>query len=303
MNSLHSFAPLLLRSSTLSLLFCFAPLLLLSSSSSGSDAPPCYPYWLMVLPNPAFDALMWGLLLVAALVDGTFPQSHGFASLLVLVGATYWAAQELGEFLTRRVGWSQESLATSLAPCAALFIYFIGRNSSDFSLLLLSIALMMGSLMVTISLLAAISMLVREGRSVGITGWIATSILSLCLGVAAGVAAILLGQDQISLILKIGALVGAFALWKTREMLSPPPINPHAALSVENGAASAPVRPALFPQRGTLLDRLIPVALLGVLLAFAVMRGTFSLGGLNQPAVASQPVQPVQVPQTTGITP
>jgi vacuolar-type H+-ATPase subunit I/STV1 len=256
----------------------------------------------MVLPNMAFDALMWGLLLVAALVDGAFPASHGFFSLLVLVGATYWAAQELGEFLTRRVGWSQESLATSLAPCAALFIYFLGRNSSDFSLLLLSIALMMGSLMVTISLLAAVSMLVREGRSSGLTGWIATSILSLCLGVAAGVAAILLGLGPNFLIYKIGALVGAFVLWKLREKLSPPPVNPHAPLSTESTATAAPVRPALFPQRGTLLDRLIPVAILGVLLALGVMRGTFSLGALNQPAAASQSAQPSQQ-QSRGTAP
>lgn len=250
----------------------------------------------------AFDALMWGLLLVAALVDGAVPASHGFASLVVIVGATYWAAQELAEFLTRRVGWSQESLATSLAPCAALFVYFIGRNSSDLSLLILSIALMMGSLMVTISLLAALAMLVREGRSVGVTGWVSTSILSLLLGVAAGIAAILLGLGQGVLIYKIGALVGAFALWKVREMLSPPPVNSHAPLDPDSNATAAPVRPALFPQRGTLLDRLIPVALLGVLLALGVMRGTFSLGSLNQSAVASQQTPP-QLPKTGGTTP
>ena len=257
----------------------------------------------MVLPNMAFDALRWGLLLVAALVDGAVPASHGFASLLVLVGATYWAAQELGEFLTRRVGWSQESLATSLAPCAALFVYFVGRNSSDFSLLLLSVALMMGSLMVTISLLAALSMLLREGRTIGITGWFATAVLSLLLGVAAGIAAILLGLGQQFLLYKVGALVGAFALWKVREMLSPPPANPHAALSVEGGATAAPTRPALFPQRGTLLDRLVPIAILGVLLAFGVMRGSLSLGSLNQSAVASQTTRPSQVPQFKGLTP
>lgn len=250
----------------------------------------------------AFDGLMWGLLLVAALVDGAVPASHGFASLLVLCGATYWAAQELGEFLTRRVGWSQESLATSLAPCAALFVYFVGRNSSDFSLLLLSIALMMGSLMVAISLLAALSMLLREGRTIGITGWFATSVLSVCLGVAAGVAAILLGLGQSFLLPKIGVLVGAFALWKVREMLSPPPANPHAATTVE-GAAAAPTRPALFPQRGTLLDRLVPIAILGVLLAFGVMRGSFSLGGLDQPAVASQTTRPSQTPPAQGSAP
>ncbi|RYX82977.1 hypothetical protein EON83_17190, partial [bacterium] len=168
----------------------------------------------MVLPNMAFDALMWGLLLVAALVDGAVPATHGFASLIIVVGATYWAAQELAEFITRRLGWSQESLATSLATCSAIFVYFAARNSSDFSLLVLSVALMMGSLMVTISLLSAIGLMLREGRSAGLSGWFATSIVSLFLGIAAGVAAIVLGLSNEFLAYKIGALVGALVLWK-----------------------------------------------------------------------------------------
>jgi len=259
----------------------------------------------MVLPNMAFDALMWGLLLVAALVDGAVPASHGFASLALLVGATYWAAQELGEFLTRRVGWSQESLATSLAPCAAIFLYFVARNSSDFSLLLLSIALMMGSLMVTISLLAAIAMLVREGRAVGLVGWILTSVLSLILGGAAGVAAILLGSGKDYLPYKIGALVGAFVLWKVREVVSPPSVNPHAGATGDKTATAVAARPALFPQSGTLLDRLVPVAILGVLLALAVMRNSMSLGSLNQAAVASQTAKatPAATPKMGGSAP
>ena len=276
---------------------------------------PCYPYSLMVLPNMAFDALMWGLLLVAALVDGTFPGTssfgtHGFASLLVVVGATYWAAQELAEFVTRRLGWSQDSLATSLATCSAIFIYFAVRNSSDFSLLVLSIALMMGSLMVTISLLAAINLLLREGRGAALVGWVVTALLSVVLGVAAGVAAIILGLPNNgvpdasgstnTLVYKIGILFGALVLWKVREIVSPPPANPHAALASAPEVAQTAVRPALFPQRGTLLDRFIPVAILGLVLAFGLRRGAQSLNALNQPAVASQSSQ---VPQTKGISP
>lgn len=263
----------------------------------------------MVLPNMAFDALMWGLLLVAALVDGTFPGTsssgapvfgtHGFVSLAIVVGATYWAAQELAEFVTRRLGWSQESLATSLATCSAIFIYFAVRNSSDFSLLVLSIALMMGSLMVTISLLAAIGLLLREGRGAALGGWFVTAILSLVLGIAAGVAAILLGLSNEFIVYKIGILIGALVLWKIREIVSPPPANPHAALIGTPEVAQNAVRPALFPQRGTLLDRLIPVAILGIILALG-LRGTLSLSALNPPAVASQPSQ---VPQTKGISP
>lgn len=235
----------------------------------------------------AFDALMWGLLLVAALVDGAVPVTHGFASLLVVVGATYWAAQELAEFITRRLGWSQESLATSLATCSAIFVYFAVRNSSDFSLLVLSIALMMGSLMVTISLLAATGLLLREGRGAGLGGWLVTSIVSLFLGIAAGVSAIMLGLSNEFLVYKIGVLVGALVLWKVRELVSPPPANPHAALASSPEVAQTAVRPALFPQRGTLLDRLIPLAILGLILALG-LRGTLSLSALNPSAVASQ---------------
>ncbi len=261
----------------------------------------------MVLPNIAFDALMWGLLLVAALVDGALPNTLGFASLLIVVGATYWAAQELAEFITRRMGWSQESLATSLATCAAIFVYFAGRNSSDFSLLILSVALMMGSLMVTISLLAATGLLLREGRGAGLGGWVVTSLLSLVLGIAAGVVAIVLGLSNEFLVYKIGVLVGALVLWKVRELVSPPSANPHATLATSPEVAQTAVRPALFPQRGTLLDRLIPVAILGLILALG-LRGTLSLNALNPPAVASQNTgastnTDITAPATQGTTP
>ena len=247
-------------------------------------------FLLMVLPNMAFDALMWGLLLVAALVDGAAPVTQGFVSLAIVVGAVYWAAQELAEFVTRRVGWSQESLATSLATCSAIFAYFVARNSTDFSLLVLSVALMMGSLMITISFLSAVGMLVREGRSVGIIGWFTTSLLSLFLGIAAGIAAIVLGLSKHGgkdfLVQKMAILVGALVLWKVREYLSPPAANPHSALA-SSEVAVAPSRPALFPQRGTLLDRLIPLAILGLILALG-LRGVQSFNALNPPAVASQ---------------
>ena len=75
----------------------------------------------MVLPNFAFDALMFGLLLLAAGLDSAFPVTHGALSLLVVGGATYWAAQELSDALLRRAGWTQESLATSVALCWADF--------------------------------------------------------------------------------------------------------------------------------------------------------------------------------------
>lgn len=243
----------------------------------------------MVLPNLAFDALFWGLLLLAAGLDSAIPASHGAVSLLLVVGATYWAAQELAESLTRRVGWSQEALATSVSTCTAIFLYFWLRNSSDLSLLVLSIALMMGSLMVAISLLAAFGLLLREGRTVGVVGWLATTICSLFLGIGAGLAALLLGLSAPDvLIYKLGVIGGALVLWKLRERLAPPAPNAHAAQIVAHDTAVHPARPALFPQRGTLLDRLVPVAILGVaLLAIAHGAVSLSLQSFNPPAVAA----------------
>lgn len=224
----------------------------------------------MVLPNLAFDALMFGLLLLAAAIDGAFPVTHGAVSLLIVGGATYWAAQELSDLLLRRIGWTQESLSTSVALCVGGFLYFWGRNSSDFSLLALSIGLMMGSLMVSISVLASIGGAFKEGRATPLLGWAATFVCALALGLTAGVLALVLGVASPALLpLKAGGIALALALWKLREKVAPPSVNPHfqeaAAQSVAPTAAPSG-RVALFPQRGTLLDRLFPLLVTGVLL-------------------------------------
>ena len=243
----------------------------------------------MILPNLAFDALLFGLLLVAAAIDSAFPMTHGAASLLVVGGATYWAAQELAEWLLRRIGWSQESLATSLSLCMAGFVYFWLRNQSDLALLALSIGLMMGSLMLAISILAAISSTFREGRATPVVGWLSTALLSIALGTAVGFAILVLGQSGLAnLPLKIGGIVAAFALWKLRETLSPPAVNAHyTPPGAQEIAPPQNERVALFPQRGTLLDRLVPVLVLG-LIAIVAARGAISLDLPATPAVASQ---------------
>ena len=248
----------------------------------------------MILPNLAFDALLFGLLLVAAAIDSAFPITHGAASLLVVGGATYWAAQELAEWLLRRIGWSQESLATSLSLCTAGFIYFWLRNQSDFALLALSIGLMMGSLMLAISILAAFSATFREGRATPLVGWLATSLLSIGLGVAVGFAVLALGRAGIAgLPLKIGGIAAALVLWKLREMLAPPAVNAHYTQpGAQEIAPPQNERVALFPQRGTLLDRLVPVLILGVI-AIVAMRGAILLDLPTTPAVASQNAQSV----------
>lgn len=242
----------------------------------------------MILPNLAFDALLFGLLLVAAAIDSAFPVTHGAASLLVVGGATYWAAQELAEWLLRRVGWSQESLATSLSLCTAGFLYFLLRNQSDLALLALSIGLMMGSLMLAISILAAVSGTFREGQAAPLIGWLATALLSLLLGVSVGFVVLFLGQSGAALLpVKIGGIVGALVLWKLREKLAPPAVNAHYTQpGAQEIAPPQEQRVALFPQRGTLLDRLVPVLILG-LIALIATRGAISLDLPATPAVAA----------------
>lgn len=266
----------------------------------------------MVLPNFAFDALMFGLLLLAAGLDSAFPLTHGVLTLLVVGGATYWAAQELSDTLLRGAGWTQESLATSAALCAGGFLYFWLRNSSDLALLALSIGLMMSALMISISILASIGAAFKEGKITPILGWFATTIAALALGIAAGVLALVLGLSSLALLpLKIGGIVGALILWKLREKIAPPSVNPHfqsatalqsppapgAASTLSSAPGAVPVavpvatplvtsRAALFPQRGTLFDRLFPLLVLGFLLAVLTNNGTrFSLP--STPAVAS----------------
>ena len=228
----------------------------------------------MILPNIAFDLLLFGLLLAGAAVDSAFPITHGVASLLVVGGATYWAAQEISEWVLRRIGWTQEPLATSAALCAGGFLYFLLRNQSDFALLALSIGLMMGALMLSISIIAAFGSVLREGRFAAISGWIFTAGLGACLGVTAGVLALILGASgTANLGAKIAAIVGALVIWKLREKLSPPEANPHFttknAQSVAPAVAAPHARVALFPQRGTLLDRFVPLLILGAIFSFA----------------------------------
>ncbi|HEX9996458.1 MAG TPA: hypothetical protein VGB45_04885 [Abditibacterium sp.] len=254
----------------------------------------------MVLPNLAFDALMFGLLLLAAGLDSVFPILHGTASLLIVGGATYWAAQELSDALLRRAGWTQESLATSLALCSGGFLYYLARNDSDLALLGLSVGLMMGALMVAISVMAALGAAFKEGRVTPLLGWLITAVASLALGLAAGFSAILLGLDSPSLLpLKIGAIFGALVLWKLREKLAPPELNPHASVSYapeeiaanSQSAAPAPVyapRVALFPKRGTLLDRLFPLIVLGTILCSVAQRDANISLPANAPVAVSE---------------
>ena len=247
----------------------------------------------MIVPNSLFDLLLFGLLVVAGAVDGLFPGLDGAVSLLIVGGATYWAAQELSDGLLRKAGWTQESLTTSTALSVGGFIYFWWRNQSDLALLVLSIGLMMSSLMVAISVLASIGTAFREGRTTAIVGWIASLASSVALGLLSGILVLALGapQDEIGPLYKAVAVAIALGLWKWREVSSPPDSNPHyhsleAQKSVGVATVIPPSRFALFPQRGTLTDRYLPMLLTGLILLIAV-HGAHGNSGMPS-AVAAQ---------------
>lgn len=269
----------------------------------------------MVVPDLIFDALVFGVLLLALLLDNVFPFSpllHGAASLLAVGTAAYFAAQEMSDVLNRR-GWpSQESLSTSLALSVAGFIYYFWRNDSDTALLALSIVLMMTALMILISVLTAFAEAWSEGKTKPIAGLFATIAASLGLGALSGLLIFLLSSSASLGAKTIIVAVGA-VLWKLRETLRPPARNTLTEGAMTEGAmaqsapdagsgasqatsaadASEPAlqaasggavathntslpRRALMPQRGTLLDRFLPVLVLSALLFATLQKAGFS---------------------------
>lgn len=253
----------------------------------------------MLVSNLLVDLLVFGALLLGALVDGAVPSTHGAASLLAVGGALYLAAQEVSAFLDRRQMWTQESLWTSLALCTAGLGYYWWRNQSDLALLALSIALMLSSLMVAIGLISGLGAVLR-GHKGAISGLVASIVGALALGAVGGGAIIALGQPNSALPIawKIGVVALSFVLWKAREKARPPvqntmdasaPVPAEDDKRVVNlyGVKSAPeksVSPAastshraLIPQRGTVFDRLGPALVLGLaLLAIAASRSNLA---------------------------
>jgi hypothetical protein len=249
----------------------------------------------MILPNATFDALMFGLLLLAAAHRQRVsnytrrgePAHRGRRDLLGGAGTERlcWCAAS---------GWTQEALATSVALCVGGFLYFVLRNSSDLALLALSIGLMMGALMAAISIMSAVHSTFKEGSGTPLIGWVVTTVSALALGVTAGITAIVLGQASNSLLpLKIGGIVAAFVLWKLREKMAPPEVNPHFQEMTAQSSAPVPapltaLRVALFPQRGTLLDRLFPLLVTGILLLAVVKNGAQVSLPAGAPVAASE---------------
>ncbi|MBV9867331.1 MAG: hypothetical protein JO316_18395 [Abitibacteriaceae bacterium] len=256
----------------------------------------------MLVSDLLFDIILFGVLLVASVVDFLFPVLHGVATLFAVGAATYIAAQELGDALTQRRWWTQESLATSLSLSTAGFIYYWWRNQSDLALLVLSIGLMMASLMVTISVIAAIGAAIKDKSPKPLIGLVLTTAGAFALGLLAGVLTL-----NAALTISLTAII-SLILWKVRENINPPVQNAMSqgvlsasaadqpnlttagavtppAMSREAGSEAMAPRPLahpsgrwmLVPQRGTLLDRFLPVLVLGALLFMALKGAGLSL--------------------------
>ncbi|MDQ3814096.1 MAG: hypothetical protein M3347_09100 [Armatimonadota bacterium] len=256
----------------------------------------------MVVPNLVFDAILFGALLLAALLDNTFPSLQGTAFLLVVGTATYVAAQEMCDTLHRRSWWTQESLATALSLSTGGFIYVWWRNDSDLAWLVLSIGLMMASLMVAIAMIAALGTSLRERSGKPLSGLLMTIVGAFTLGILAGLLTLQAPVYIKAIVVGVGVI-----LWKLRETMRPPEENVLSREALTVGLPARPTTPAapaegqltaraaaalgeaaldtaataprmmsthpsgrwiLIPQRGTLLDRFLPMLILGALLFF-----------------------------------
>lgn len=251
----------------------------------------------MVVSNGLFDALLFGLLLLGMGLDFAVPALHGAAFLLACGAALYVAAQEWSETLSKRGLWTQESLSTALALSVGGFIYFRGRNGSDFALLVMSIGLMMASLMVAISTLSAFGAVLKNLNPSSLVGYLITVVGASVMGALAG----LLTLDA-PIVAKAVCVVIAFAIWKARESFSPPAPNAAEAPSHEVNSnapkfdleTSGSTKPAptlsqkwLIPRRGTLLDRFVPVLILGALLIIFSRQSGNILSSVAPPASAN----------------
>jgi len=146
--------------------------------------------------------------------------------------------------------------------------------------------------MVLIALVATLSAAYEKQTGLPFAGLLATAFGALMLGLLAGVLVLLLTAPAVPIAVKAGLLVAGTVIWKIRESVKPPshheePVTdavgaPGAAAipAADSRSQSSPPDAAmvahpgskrfLVPQRGSLLDRFIPILVLGVIAFFAL---------------------------------
>lgn len=102
------------------------------------------------------DFLAFGSLLIGVLIDRNAVLA-GTPLLVIVGGMCYMCSRELMGLLFPKRLESMESFTSTLAVLIVGFLYFFLRNDSDFILLVITLALMMGSLMLAIALIGCLS--------------------------------------------------------------------------------------------------------------------------------------------------
>lgn len=232
----------------------------------------------MIISSVLFDLIFFGGLIFAVIVDALLPQLAGAATLIALAAAVYVGAGELSHRLHKQDMWTQEALSSGLALSVLFFVYWWWRNTSDLSLLALSVVLMMTALMLTIAVIGCVNAMWTQKSAAPLTGFAVTAIGSLLLGALAAPLAL-----AFNVAFKVGAIVIGGVIWKMRERVSPPE-------EVDDEAEIAAVlkeRWMLLPRGGRSLDRLLPVLLLGILLMFAARQMGQSAPLPGTPSIAA----------------
>lgn len=119
----------------------------------------------MATPDIVFDLVLFGALMLAAMVDRAMPTLAGGALLVVTGVGTYLSAMDLSDWLQQRRVRAHESLLTSLAISVLGVVYYTTHwqahlfttAGENLVLLGLSIVLMMTALMAAIAVIAMVA--------------------------------------------------------------------------------------------------------------------------------------------------
>jgi len=211
----------------------------------------------MIISSVLFDLILFGGLLIAVGIDAAMPGWAGAATLVAVAAAVYLASIEFSHRLGLLKHWTQDALGSGLALSALFFIYWWFANQSDLALLALSIVLMMTALMLTISIISCINAIWTQKSAAPLAGFLMTAFGGIVLGILAGPLTMTIGAEY-----KVIAIIIGGVIWKASERLRP-------AAEEEPQTENAAERWILLPKGGRLLDRVVPVLVLGVFLLIA----------------------------------